>query len=203
MRGPGRKYGTPVSGWQQQLVSRIGVPDHRAIQGVTHRPAINRAVLAEVGVLQQRRSWQPPGGAASHRHRPALPGRGDVAGQEALEQNEPGAGAGGEHSPAVAVLEVGAGAAVDGGEESKKRSERHMGSEWQWKFAEGAGSGGSMEVQGLWGGWISMLLLEWLRNAALATRRKRTHRRHVVDELDPPQLDRPAAVMHRAYAGWR
>ena len=91
----------------------------------------------------QRRTWQPPGGAASHRHRPALPGRGDVAGQEALEQNEPGAGAGGEHSPAVAVLEVGAGAAVDGGEESKKRSERHMGSEWQWKFAEGAGSGGS------------------------------------------------------------
>ena len=24
----GRKYGTPVSGWQQQLVSRIRVPDH-------------------------------------------------------------------------------------------------------------------------------------------------------------------------------
>ena len=29
-RGPGRKYGTPVSGWQQQLVSQIGVPDHAA-----------------------------------------------------------------------------------------------------------------------------------------------------------------------------
>ena len=30
LRGPGRKYGTTVkfSGWQQQLVSRIGVPDH-------------------------------------------------------------------------------------------------------------------------------------------------------------------------------
>ena len=28
VRCPGRKYGTPVSGWQQQLVSRIGVPDH-------------------------------------------------------------------------------------------------------------------------------------------------------------------------------
>ena len=28
LRGPGRKYGTPVSGWQQKLVSRIGVPDH-------------------------------------------------------------------------------------------------------------------------------------------------------------------------------
>ena len=28
LRGPGRKYGTPVSGWQQQLVSRIGGLDH-------------------------------------------------------------------------------------------------------------------------------------------------------------------------------
>ena len=28
MRGPGRKCGTPVSGWQQQLVSRIEVPGH-------------------------------------------------------------------------------------------------------------------------------------------------------------------------------
>ena len=27
-RGPGRKFGTPDGGWQQQLVSRIGVPDH-------------------------------------------------------------------------------------------------------------------------------------------------------------------------------
>ena len=31
MRGPNRKYGTPVSGWQQKLVSRIGVPDHAAL----------------------------------------------------------------------------------------------------------------------------------------------------------------------------
>ena len=28
VRGPGRKHGTPFSGWQQQLVSRIEVPDH-------------------------------------------------------------------------------------------------------------------------------------------------------------------------------
>ena len=28
LRGPGRKYGTPLSGWQKQLVSRIGVSDH-------------------------------------------------------------------------------------------------------------------------------------------------------------------------------
>ena len=27
LRGPRRKCGTPVSGWQQQLVSQIGVPD--------------------------------------------------------------------------------------------------------------------------------------------------------------------------------
>ena len=27
VRGSGRKYGTSFSGWQQQLVSRIGVPD--------------------------------------------------------------------------------------------------------------------------------------------------------------------------------
>ena len=37
LRGPGRKHGTPdsgwtpVSGWQQQLVSRVGVPDHTLI----------------------------------------------------------------------------------------------------------------------------------------------------------------------------
>ena len=29
LRDPGRKYGEPVSGWQQQLVSRIEVPDQR------------------------------------------------------------------------------------------------------------------------------------------------------------------------------
>ena len=28
LRGPGRKIGTPVSGWQQQLVSQTGVPGH-------------------------------------------------------------------------------------------------------------------------------------------------------------------------------
>ena len=28
LRGLGRKHGTPLSGWQQPLVSRIGVPDH-------------------------------------------------------------------------------------------------------------------------------------------------------------------------------
>ena len=28
LHDPNRKYGTPVSGWLQQLVSRIGVPDH-------------------------------------------------------------------------------------------------------------------------------------------------------------------------------
>ena len=28
VRGPGRKHGTPLSGWEQQLVSRIGVSDH-------------------------------------------------------------------------------------------------------------------------------------------------------------------------------
>ena len=28
LRGPGRKCGTPVSGWQKQLVSQIGVPGH-------------------------------------------------------------------------------------------------------------------------------------------------------------------------------
>ena len=28
LRGPGRKCGTPISRWQQQLMSRIGVPDH-------------------------------------------------------------------------------------------------------------------------------------------------------------------------------
>ena len=27
-RGPGRKHGTPVSVWQQQMMSRIGVSDH-------------------------------------------------------------------------------------------------------------------------------------------------------------------------------
>ena len=30
VRGPGRKHGTPVSGWQQQLASRIGGLDHAA-----------------------------------------------------------------------------------------------------------------------------------------------------------------------------
>ena len=28
LRGPNLKYGTPVSGWQQQLVSRSGIPGH-------------------------------------------------------------------------------------------------------------------------------------------------------------------------------
>ena len=28
VRGPGRKHRTPVSGWEQQLMSRIGVSDH-------------------------------------------------------------------------------------------------------------------------------------------------------------------------------
>ena len=34
MRGPGRKYGTSVSGWQQQLVSRIGVLDHAEFEAL-------------------------------------------------------------------------------------------------------------------------------------------------------------------------
>ena len=35
-RGPGRKHGTPVSGWQQQLVSRIGFPDHSGAVKTDH-----------------------------------------------------------------------------------------------------------------------------------------------------------------------
>ena len=34
-----RKYGTPVSGWQQQLVSRIGVPEHAPPQ-IASIPAV-------------------------------------------------------------------------------------------------------------------------------------------------------------------
>ena len=43
VRGPGRKYGTPLSGWQQQLVSQIGVPDHareRSAGGLRHRLSV-------------------------------------------------------------------------------------------------------------------------------------------------------------------
>ena len=32
LRGPRRKHGTTVSGWKQQLVSRIGVPDHAPVR---------------------------------------------------------------------------------------------------------------------------------------------------------------------------
>ena len=39
LRGPGRKYGTPVSGRQQQLVSRVGaVPDRAPVAALLHHP---------------------------------------------------------------------------------------------------------------------------------------------------------------------
>ena len=41
LRGPGRKHGTPVSRWQQQLVSRIEVPDHAPeLSGLDDAPAV-------------------------------------------------------------------------------------------------------------------------------------------------------------------
>ena len=53
-RGPGRKYGTPVSGWQQQLVSRIGVPDHS--MWTCESEGAKRARTAEDSLLPQHHS---------------------------------------------------------------------------------------------------------------------------------------------------
>ena len=38
LRGPGRKYGTPISGCSQQLVSRIGVPDYAPSSATRSQP---------------------------------------------------------------------------------------------------------------------------------------------------------------------
>ena len=50
LRGPGRKYGTSVSWWSQQLVSRIGVPDH-----APQRPLDDRCLRARHLVWQVER----------------------------------------------------------------------------------------------------------------------------------------------------
>ena len=49
VRGPGRKCGTPIRGWQQRLVSRIGGLDR------THRGGLDRVDLVE------QRGEDPPG----------------------------------------------------------------------------------------------------------------------------------------------
>ena len=57
LRGPGRKYGTPVSGWSQQLVSRTGVPGHSPRAGPVR------------SLMQQRQAAAVSGGGGSQQRR--------------------------------------------------------------------------------------------------------------------------------------
>ena len=74
LRGPGRKHGTPVSGWQQQLVSRIGVSDHTTASADstamveysagTPRPSTSTAACStSCGHRSSRQSWRGGGSA--------------------------------------------------------------------------------------------------------------------------------------------
>ena len=47
LRGPGRKYGTPVSKWSLQLVSRIGVPDNAPSLALACRACIAASTPGE------------------------------------------------------------------------------------------------------------------------------------------------------------
>ena len=60
-RGPGRKYGTPVSGWKQQLGSRIGVSNNNRAASAAAAVASVRAVGTESsGIVVEGTLEHPP-----------------------------------------------------------------------------------------------------------------------------------------------
>ena len=66
VRGPGRKYGTVVSGWQQQLVSRIGVPDHaqpHSVVGAANSHSSTLCTATGGGGGRSQNVWQGSSGA--------------------------------------------------------------------------------------------------------------------------------------------
>ena len=87
--GPGRKHGTPISGWKQQLVPRIGVPDHSCGRESSDSKAESPHSVLDAHQSNERRA--PRSACSRTKKRPACRGTRTCGESNELLEHSPSA----------------------------------------------------------------------------------------------------------------